>query len=88
VTRLTCCSLPHVRILALVHLSLFVGGCRLRTTYDGEATKVCMSEATQGTTDMTLVNRRFSECCRRRGLEVADTNLQECGQLGLDAILK
>jgi hypothetical protein len=30
----------------------------------------------------------FSECCRRRGLEVADTNLQECGKHGLDAILK
>jgi hypothetical protein len=77
-----------VRVLTVVHLSLAVAGCRLRTTYDSEATKVCLSEATAGTIDLTVVNKRFSECCKRRGLEVADTNLQECGKLGLDAVLK
>jgi hypothetical protein len=47
-----------------------------------------MNEAASGTTDMTLFNKRFAECCKRRGLEIIDPSGIECGKLGLDVVLK
>ena len=72
---------PHLALLLLA-------GCRVHTTYDSAATSDCAKEANTGITDPKVNRARFDECCHRRGLDSVDPGSQECGKLGLDALLK
>jgi hypothetical protein len=77
---------PRLHLALLLAIPL--AGCRVHTTYDGTATRACMTEATTGTVDPKVIRERFDDCCHRRGLDSVEPGSQECGQLGLDALLK
>jgi len=78
----------EAKLSAAVLLLLAAAGCQLRSTYDGAVTRLCVSEASSGTSDLTLVRERFQRCCNRHDLQVVDPSGRECGKLGMDALLK
>jgi hypothetical protein len=81
-------AMPTRRPLLLLLAPLLLSACRLRTTYDSATTATCTREATTGTTNPELIRTRFDDCCHRHGLDSVEPGSQECGHLGLDALMK
>ncbi len=76
-------------LLVLLVLLVALQACRLHSTYDTEATRACMAEATADAgTDPGAVRTLCEACCHRGGLSSVEPGYCECGKLGLDALLK
>lgn len=78
------------RLAASLVTSLLVlsGCCRVRSTFDSGATAACQAEGSAPDAGPGAARERCEACCRRRGLSSVEPGYCECGQLGLDALIK
>ena len=85
------------RAVALVALAVAFMNCRCRTRYEPAVTAECHSAAAQeidrdrgrdGGLGFADFKRVCEDCCRRHGLGGVDPGSCECGDIGLDVLLK
>ena len=70
---------------------LLLASCRLKTKYDLDTTKACVDRSLAGQADGGPGydwNRACKDCCHEKGMTAVDPGGCECGELGLDALLK
>lgn len=86
----------NARILWFSAAVVFLVGCRCKTRYEPVVTEQCRLSAAAdlnakrdgGAFDLSEHKRLCEECCRARGFASVDPGPCECGELGIDVLLK